>query len=393
MRTLFIFALTLIVASVLAQEYIPNQYVVLFKDNTPAQIRKSHLTNITSHHLWSSSNNLIKSEWEIMSFSGYSAQIFSEDIVTYISSRIEVRSIEQDQVVHKSACLESTTVTGTWGLARLSSRNIQPLRSYTYDDKAGEGVDAYIIDTGILTTHSQFTGTSGQRAFEGRNFIPNESPVDLNGHGTHVAGTVGGNTYGIARKSTLIAVKCLDRNGSGTLAGVIDAVNWVAQQRRANGKPCTANLSLGASYSLAVNNACDALVDAGCFVAVAAGNSNRDACQYSPASAPKCTSVAASDSSDIRAYFSNFGKCTDLFAPGVNVLSAYIGSTTASATLSGTSMAAPHVCGVATNYLAYNPDATPQQVHAWLIERGTKGIITDDAGSPNVLEHQGCWTT
>jgi len=248
-------------------------------------------------------------------------------------------------------------------------------------------VKAYIIDTGILLTHTQFSG----RAIEGRNFIPNEAFTDLNGHGTHVAGTVGGNTYGIARKSTLVSVKCLDRNGSGTLAGVIDAVNWVASERRREQKACTANLSLGSSYSLAVNNACDALVEAGCFVAVAAGNSNRDACQYSPASAPRCTSVAAMDSSDIRAYFSIFGKCTDLFAPGVNVLSAYIGSTTATATLSGTSMAAPHVCGVATNYLGFNPDANPKAVEDWMVQRGVKNQITDDAGSPNVLLHQGCF--
>jgi subtilisin family serine protease len=387
MRVLFAFALTLIVASVLAQEYIPNQYVILFKDNTPAAVRKMHLTNVTSHSLWASADNKIKSEWEILHFSGYSAQIFSEELVSFISARLEIRIVEQDQVVHKSACFEYPTVGGTWGLARLSSSNIQPLRSYITPETGGEGVNAYIIDTGILTTHTAFGG----RAIVGRNFIPNESDVDLNGHGTHVAGTVGGNTYGIARKSTLIAVKCLDRNGSGTLAGVIDAVNWVAGQRRNDQKPCTANLSLGASYSLAVNNACDALVDAGCFVAVAAGNSNRDACLYSPASAPKCTSVAASDSSDIRAYFSNFGKCTDLFAPGVSVLSSYIGSTTATATLSGTSMAAPHVCGVATNYLGTNPTATPQQVHAWLINRGVKNTITDDAGSPNVLSHQACF--
>jgi len=388
MRVLFALALTLIVVSVFAQEYIPNQYVILFRDNTPAQVRKFHLTNVTSHSLWTKSDNKIKSEWEITYFSGYSAQIYSEEIVSYISSRSEVRVVEQDQVVHKSACLESPTVAGTWGLARISSTNIQPLRSYVTPEEGGAGVKAYIIDTGILTTHTQFAG----RAVEGRNFIPNESPVDLNGHGTHVAGTVGGITYGIARKCTLVAVKCLDRNGSGTLAGVIDAVNWVASERRRESNvPCTANLSLGASYSLAVNNACDALVEAGCFVAVAAGNSNRDACQYSPASAPRCTSVAASDSSDIRAYFSNFGKCTDLFAPGVNVLSSYIGSTTATATLSGTSMAAPHVCGVATNYLGLYPTATPQQVETWLTTRGVRNVITDDAGSPNILLHQGCF--
>jgi len=389
MRLLFALALTLVVVTVFAQEYIPNQYVIIFKDNTPAEVRKFHLTNITSHSLWSQSDNQIKSQWEIAYFSGYSAQIFSEEIVSYISTRIEIRVVEKDQVVHKSACLESPTVAGTWGLARISGTNIQPLRSYVTPEEGGEGVDAYIIDTGILAAHTQFTGG---RVQEGRNFIPNEANTDLNGHGTHVAGTVGGNTYGIARKCTLIPVKCLDRNGSGTLAGVIDAVNWVGSERRR--KPntaCTANLSLGASYSLAVNNACDALVETGCFVAVAAGNSNRDACQYSPASAPRCTSVAASDSSDIRAYFSNFGKCTDLFAPGVNVLSSYIGSNTASATLSGTSMAAPHVCGVATNYLGLYPQATPAQVELWLTVRGGRNFITDDAGSPNIILHQGCF--
>jgi len=248
-------------------------------------------------------------------------------------------------------------------------------------------VNAYIVDTGVLPTHTQFGG----RATMGANFITNEQSIDLNGHGTHCAGTVAGQTYGVAKKSTVIGVKVLDRNGSGSTANVISGYNWVAGQRRSNQKPCTVNVSLGGSYDATENNAVDALVDTGCFVAVAAGNSNRDACNYSPASAPKAYCVGATDSSDIRAYFSNFGRCVNVMAPGVNVLSAYIGSNTASATLSGTSMAAPHVCGVATSYLSTNPSATPAQVGTWMNNRAVKDVLTDVNGSPNALLHQGCF--
>jgi len=320
-------------------------------------------------------------------FSGYSATITSSAIVSYISSLPEIRAIEQDQVVRISACVTQPVSSGLWGLSRISYRTITPNGVYSYNDQGGAGVDAYVIDTGILTTHNDFGG----RASLGRNFITSETGQDLNGHGTHCAGTIGGNTYGVAKKSTLIAVKVLDRNGSGALATVIDGVNWVASQRRARpSRPCAVNLSLGSSYSATVNNAVDALVDTGCFTAVAAGNSNRDACTFSPASAPKAYCVAASDSSDIRASFSNFGTCAKTFAPGVNILSTYIGSNSATASLSGTSMASPHVCGVATAYLGVSPNSSPAAVGAFLTDRSTKNQISDSTNTPNRLLYSHC---
>jgi len=274
----------------------------------------------------------------------------------------------------------------TWGIVRTSTTNYVPNGPYIYPDQAGEGVRAYVIDTGILTTHRDF----GTRASVGRNFIPNESDQDLNGHGTHVAGTVGGTTYGIAKRCLLIAVKVLDRNGSGSVVGVVDGINWVASQAR--GTNSCANLSLGGSFSKASNDAVDALVTAGVLTAVAAGNSDGDACNYSPASAPLSTCVGATDVSDIRAYFSNWGKCVDIMGPGVSITSDYIGATNdRTAVLSGTSMASPHVCGVAAVYRGKNPLATASDAKTWVINRAATVPIGDLKGSPQKLLHQGCY--
>jgi len=264
-----------------------------------------------------------------------------------------------------------------------------PNANFIYPESAGYGVFSYIIDTGVLATHVDFGVPS--RASMGVNFVINEQSTDLNGHGTHCAGTVAGNTYGIAKKSTIIGVKVLDRNGSGQSADVISGYNWVAAERRKHLKPCSVNVSIGGAFGLNKNDAVNALVDAGCFVAVAAGNSNADACNYSPSSAEKSTCVGATDSSDIRAYFSNWGRCVDIMAPGVSVLSAYIGSNTATATLSGTSMAAPHVCGVGAVYLGENPSARPSDVQVWLRARSVRGVLTDLRGCPDELLHQGCY--
>jgi len=198
--------------------------------------------------------------------------------------------------------------------------------------------------------------------------------------------------YGIAKKATAVAVKVLDRNGSGTLAGVINGLNWVGEQRKAHQRPSTANLSLGASYSAIVNDATDAIVRLGVFTAVAAGNSNANTCNYSPASAALACSVGATSSSDIRAYFSNWGVCTDVMAPGVDILSAWIGSATASLTISGTSMAAPHVAGVGTALLSFYNDLTPLEVEEWIVTHASKVNLGDLRGSPDLLLYKGCET-
>jgi len=378
----------LILAVVCAAEFdiIPNSYIVVFKRNTPEAVAAAHVKNLTSLSSWTQTHK-VKSTFHIDAFSGYSAQIFDEAVLQHITAAGVVDYVEKDKVVTKSQSCPSQAG-ATWGIVRTSTSNIVPNGPYIYPEQGGEGVRAYIIDTGILTAHRDFGSPS--RASVGRNFIPSESDQDLNGHGTHVAGTVGGLTYGIAKKCTLIAVKVLDRNGSGTLTGVIDGVNWTAGQAR--GTNSVANLSLGSSFSRAVNDAIDAMVTAGVFTAVAAGNSDADACNYSPASATLATGVGATDSSDIRAYFSNWGKCVDIMAPGVSITSDYIGATLdRTAVLSGTSMAAPHVCGVGAVYRGINKLATADETKTWVINRAVAANIGDLKGSPNKLLHQGCY--
>jgi len=373
-------------AVVYATEFpvIPNSYIIVFQRNTPEALASAHIKNLTSISSWTQEHK-IKSTFHIDAFSGYTAQIYSDDVLNHISASRLVDYVEQDTVVKKTqSCQQQTGA--TWGIVRTSTTNYVPNGPYIYPDQAGEGVRAYVIDTGILTTHRDF----GTRASVGRNFIPNESDQDLNGHGTHVAGTVGGTTYGIAKKCLLIAVKVLDRNGSGSVVGVVDGINWVASQAR--GTNSVANLSLGGSFSRASNDAVDALVTAGVLTAVAAGNSDGDACNYSPASAPLSTCVGATDVSDIRAYFSNWGKCVDIMGPGVSITSDYIGATNdRTAVLSGTSMASPHVCGVAAVYRGKNPLATASDAKTWVINRAATVPIGDLKGSPQKLLHQGCY--
>jgi len=313
-------------------------------------------------------------------------------LLDFISAHPSVLRVEHNQRVYKTQndCHEQAIVVpGLWGKARISSITLPPQFSpYIWPNRGGAGVDAYIIDTGIYIEHDEFYPN---RAIAGANFITNEVNTDLNGHGTHVAGTVGGNSFGIAPSCTMIGVKVLDRNGSGTLLGVIQGMEYVGIRRKETQNPSTANMSLGAGLSAAVNDAADALVDTGVVVVVAAGNSNRVSCGFSPASAKQVISVAASDASDIRAYFSNYGGCTDIFAPGVNILSAYIGGRGSQNTLSGTSMAAPHVAGVATGYLAFEPKHTPAEVKSWLNNQASPDQITDAQNTPNRLLYQGCY--
>jgi len=382
-----IFCLVLLLAVATAQ-IIPNHYIIQFRDNTPLPVRESHLQKISAVPTFAATGSIIKDRWEIGNFSGYSANIFSSDILKHIASSSEVLVVEPDQIVTKQACGQQTYSRGLWGLNRITTVPILPIEGYKYNTKAGEGTDNYVIDTGILVSHSDFGG----RAKQGISYVSGESTsIDLNGHGTHCAGTIGGSQYGIAKKSTLIAVKVLDKNGSGSLTAIINGCNWVANQVKSSKRPSTANLSLGAGLSTTVNNAVNSLFDAGVFVAVAAGNSNANACNYSPASATKPVSVGATDSSDILASFSNWGNCVDVLAPGRDILSAWIGSNTATATISGTSMASPHVAGVAAMYLSLHPNASPAAVKTWLIGRSIDVNISDRRGSPDRLLHQGCY--
>jgi len=274
-----------------------------------------------------------------------------------------------------SSCPDSvpagTQGCATWGLDRLDQRAL-PLDSRFTPAGTGSGVTAYIVDTGLLLTHTEFTG----RVRSGYDFVDNDSDAtDCNGHGTHVGGTVGGTTYGVAKSVNLVAVRVLSCAGSGSTSGVIGGINWAISDHTSG--PAVLNMSLGGGASKSMDDAVAAAVADGITVVVAAGNSNTDACTSSPAAEPTAITVAASDSSDARASFSNYGSCVDIFGPGVSITSAWYTGTTATAVLSGTSMASPHVAGAAAVYLGLNTSASPAAVASALMAASTTSVITD----------------
>jgi subtilisin family serine protease len=246
----------------------------------------------------------------------------------------------------------------------------------------GAGVDAYIVDTGISSTHSDFTG----RMSTGFSAITDGNGTnDCNGHGTHVAGTTAGTTYGIAKSATLIPVRVLDCIGSGTTSGVIAGLDWIVGHHTA-GTPAVANMSLGGGASAALDAAVQNVINDGVVMAVAAGNDGLNACNYSPARAANAITVGSTTSTDARSTFSNTGTCVDIFAPGSSITSAWIGNTTAISTISGTSMAAPHVAGVAAVLIGRFPTSTPAQIATMLRTSATPNVVTSaGTGSPNYL--------
>jgi subtilisin family serine protease len=309
---------------------------------------------------------------------------FAVSLPTTVADRLStlprVVAVERDQPVTRAAAQSPAA----WGLDRIDQRALPLSNGYTYTS-TGTGVTAYVIDTGIRLNHADFGG----RARSGYDAVDGGSADDCNGHGTHVAGTLGGATYGVAKNVALVAVRVLDCAGSGTNAGVIAGIDWVTANHQA-GQPAVANMSLGGGASTAIDNAVSRSIADGVSYAVAAGNGNaagvpQNACNFSPARVTATLTVGATDRTDAPASFSNYGACVDLFAPGVGITSDWYTGTAATNTISGTSMATPHVAGVAALYLQRSPTATPATVASAITAATTKDAVRTTSTANNDL--------
>lgn len=409
------------------REIIPHKYMVVLKTDVSAQEKEFHQEWVSLQHVNSLADikddpthsfftstkelgNKFSSGGIVDSFSidnlisGYSGY-FLDSTIELLRKNPLVAFVEKDSKVYAS---EFDTQKGApWGLARVSHRQPLSLNSfnqYLYDTEGGKGVTAYVIDTGVNVDHEEFGG----RATWGSTIPAGDSDTDGNGHGTHCAGTIGSQAYGVAKNADIVAVKVLRSNGSGSMSDVVKGVEFAAKAHQAAEKKgakgfkgSTANMSLGGGKSPALDLAVNAAVKAGLNFAVAAGNENQDACNTSPAAAENAITVGASTISDARAYFSNYGKCVDIFAPGLNILSTYIGSDTATATLSGTSMASPHIAGLLTYFVSLQPGAdseffvsskgvSPAQLKKNLIHYGSEDLLSDvPEDTPNILAFNG----
>ncbi|CZR55531.1 probable alkaline protease (oryzin) [Phialocephala subalpina] len=360
-----------------ATDVIPDSYIVVYNDDVNTTMVASHLASISSI-LSKRDENGIGATYDMDLFKGYQVTA-DEAAIAEIAASPEVAYIEKDAKVYASAL---TTQTGApYGLGRISHRD-KGTTSYIYDSSAGSGITVYVVDTGIYTGHSQFGG----RASFGANFISGSANTDENGHGTHCSGTIAGSTYGVAKQANLVAVKVLDASGSGSNSGVISGIQWVGNNAAANS---VLSMSLGGSYSSAVNSAVRSTVGKGVTVVVAAGNDDDDASNYSPASESTAITVGAIDSNDNRASFSNYGSIVDVFGPGVNILSSWIGSTTATNTISGTSMATPHIAGLAAYLIALEGISTPAAVQSRIKALATSGKIVDAESTNNLIGYNG----
>ena len=352
---------------------ISGSYIVVLNDVVAAADVSTSAVGLASQYGAS-----VKETWQD-ALKGFHA-LMSASQARKMAADPAVKYVEQDQVY---------TITGTqsptpsWGLDRIDQRALPLNNSYTFPDNQGAGVTAYIIDTGVRITHQDF-GPGTSRATWGTNTTGDGNNTDCNGHGSHVASTVGGTAFGVAKRVNIVAVKVLNCSGSGTTAGVNSGINFVTQQHTTGA--AVANMSLGGGFSQSQNDAVTASINDGVTYAIAAGNSNANACNFSPASTPAAITLGATQSNDARASFSNFGTCLDLFTPGVSITAAWATSDTATNTISGTSMASPHAAGIAAIIKAANLSFTPQQVRDRMVADATVNVVTNPGtGSPNRL--------
>jgi len=368
-----------------AENVIDGSFIVVLKEEQSIIHRDLHVLKVKDLIFDSVDGSEVTGTFNIGSLIGYFAK-FSPQLLEFVRNMDDVKYVEADQVMSINYKVESPeaviTQTGaTWGISRISQRNLPLGTEYIYNSLAGSGVDVFIIDTGIYAAHTEF----GARASAVFNAITAETSVDLNGHGTHVAGTIGGEKYGIAKLANLYGVKVLGANGSGSTTGVISGINYVTNSRTKTRKS-VANMSLGGGASTTLDAAVTASIADGVAYGIAAGNDNANACNYSPARVATAITVGATTNTDARASYSNFGTCVTIFGPGSSITSAWIGSTTATNTISGTSMATPHVVGTLAIHRSVDTAATPASLKTWIVGQATPAKVTNPGtGSPSGL--------
>lgn len=353
-----------------AKGIIKNQYIVILNKDVGSS--NEFAQGIAKQH---GGKVLQTYDAVLKGFAIYLPDVAGTAFVEAMKKNPKVVSVENDTIMKVDATTQSNP---DWGLDRIDQKNLPLDSAYSYL-QTGSGTTAYIVDTGILSTHQQFSGRvlSGYTAISDGN-----GTSDCHGHGTHVAGTVGGSTYGVAKNVSLVPIRILGCDGSGASSNVIAGLDWILKNGK---KPAVVNMSLGGEANASLDSAVENLFNNGYVMVVAAGNSNTDACSSSPARVSKAITVAATDSTDTRASYSNYGSCVDIFAPGSQINSSWIGSNTATKVLNGTSMATPHVAGVVAEMLQSTPTATPQTISANLLNQASSNVVKNPSGSPNRL--------